>query len=126
MSEKLLFVCRHAPYGRGIAREGLDAILAAAAYGQDIGVLFIDDGVFQLLPNQAPGALPQKNLAANLSALPLYDVERLYVHSESLQERGLKLESLNLEGLDGSPALRAIGSDEVGQLFSQHKQLLSF
>lgn len=121
MSAKLLFVCRHAPYGRGIAREALDAILAAAAYGQDIGVLFMDDGVFQLLPEQAPGALPQKSLEANLGALPLYDVERLYVHSGSLQERGLALDELiELEGL------QAIDSQAVGQLLTQHKQLLSF
>lgn len=120
MSAKLLFVCRHAPYGRGIAREGLDAILAAAVYGQDIGVLFMDDGVFQLLRDQAPEALPQKSLEANLSALPLYDVQRLYVHSDSLQERGLTLNDLALEGL------LSISSEEVGQLFSQHQQILSF
>jgi len=121
MSAKLLFVCRHAPYGRGVAREALDAILAAAAYGQDIGVLFIDDGVFQLLPDQAPGALPQKSLEANLSALPLYEVERLYVHSESLQERGLA--SGDLVELEG---LQTIDARAVGQLLTQHKQLLSF
>lgn len=120
MSQKLLFVCRHAPYGSSNAREGLDAILASAAYGQDIGVLFIDDGIFQLVPNQAPEALPQKNLNANLAALPLYEVERLYVHSESLRERGVKFHSLTLEGL------QAINSREVGELMSQHEQLLSF
>lgn len=120
MSNPLLFVCRHAPYGRGIAREGLDAILAAAAYGQDIGVLFIDDGVFQLLPDQAPGALPQKSLEANLGALPLYEVERLYVHSESLQERGLTPDDLAIEGLE------ALDSPGVGALFAQQKQLFSF
>lgn len=121
MSAKLLFVCRHAPYGRGAAREALDAVLAAAAYGQDIGVLFLDDGVFQLVAGQAPDALPQKSLEANLSALPLYDVERLYVHSESLQERGLALEDLiELE------RLQTLDSRAVGQLLTQHKQLLSF
>jgi len=120
MSAKLLFVCRHAPYGQGVAREALDAMLAAAAYGQDIGVLFMDDGVFQLLPEQAPGSLPQKSLEANLSALPLYEVRRLYVHSESLQERGLAL--ANLIDLE----LQAVDSQAIGQLLTQHKQLLSF
>lgn len=120
MSQQLLFVCRHSPYGGSSAREGLDAILASAAYGQDIGVLFIDDGVFQLLPDQAPANLPQKNLNANLSALPLYEVERIYVHSESLRERGVPFDSLTLEGL------QAVNSHEVGVLLSEHEQLLSF
>src|SRR5690625_1703232 len=48
----------------------------------------MDDGVFQLLKNQDPQKLQQKSLSANLSALPLYEVENLFVHSESLTMRG--------------------------------------
>ncbi len=120
MSRRLLFVMRHAPYGTHVAREALDALLASAVFGQDVGALFINDGVFQLMPNQAPGALPQKNLAANLAALPLYDVERLYVHTPSLVERGLVASDLAMANLI------ELDNDGVGQLFSEQDQLLSF
>lgn len=120
MNRRLLFVMRHAPYGTNVAREALDALLASAVFGQDVGALFINDGVFQLMPNQAPGALPQKNLAANLAALPLYDVDRLYVHGPSLIERGLAVPDLTMDNLI------ELDNDGVGQLFSEQDQLLSF
>ncbi len=51
-SKKLLFISRHAPYGSSLARDALDAVLASSAYDQQLSLLFMDDGVFQLLKNQ--------------------------------------------------------------------------
>ncbi|UZJ45512.1 sulfurtransferase complex subunit TusC [Marinimicrobium sp. C6131] len=120
MRRRLLFVMRHAPYGSSTAREALDALLASAVFGQDVGVLFINDGVFQLAQDQSPAALPQKNLASSLRALPLYDVERLYVHTPSLTERGLSMSDLVMDNLI------ELDSSAVGRLFSEQDQLLSF
>ncbi|MGH8355356.1 MAG: sulfurtransferase complex subunit TusC, partial [Pseudomonas sp.] len=61
-----------------------------------IGLLFLDDGVFQLAPAQQPGALQQKDLSANLQALPLFGVEALYTSIRSLEERGLTAQPLSL------------------------------
>ncbi|MDQ2075664.1 sulfurtransferase complex subunit TusC [Marinimicrobium sp. ABcell2] len=120
--KNLLFVSRHAPYGTGIAREALDALLGASAYGQNLSLLFMDDGVFQLLNAQNPSKLNQKNLSANLPALPLYDVENIFVHSESLRARALHADDLVLE-----PKLfKVISSQEVAELMNQQDQLLSF
>lgn len=117
---RLLFVMRRAPYGSSAARDALDAALAAAVFGQDVGLLFMNDGVFQLLNTQDPSDLSQKNLAASLSALPLYDVERLYVHLPSLTERGLSRTDLALD------ALTELSDSDVGQLFAEQDQLISF
>lgn len=87
MSKSILFVFRHAPYGTLKAREGLDALLAAAVYEQDVAVLFLDDGVQQLRDEQQPEQ--QKNHGRMLSALPLYGVEKVYVDATSLEKRGL-------------------------------------
>ncbi|MEJ2418879.1 MAG: DsrE family protein, partial [Exilibacterium sp.] len=43
--KKILVVNRHPPYGSSLAKESLDAVLAASAYEQDIGILYIGDGV---------------------------------------------------------------------------------
>ncbi|MNT97105.1 sulfur relay protein TusC [compost metagenome] len=61
-----------------------------------LGSLFLDDGVFKLVAQQQPTALEQKDLTANLQALPLFGVESLYASARSLQERGLDNATLNL------------------------------
>lgn len=118
--KKILFVSRHAPYGTSTAREALEALLAASAYGQDTQALFMDDGVFQLLHHQEPAALGQKSLGASLPALPLYDVENIYVHCESLRERGITKTELVLD------SVQIIDSQAVSRLLAQQDQLLSF
>lgn len=109
MNKSLLIISRQAPWSGPGAREALDIALAGGAFDLPIGLLFLDDGVFQLTPAQQPGALQQKDLGANLQALPLFGVESLYVSVRSLQERGLNQQGLSLavEALDDT-ALMAL------------------
>lgn len=118
--KKILFISRQAPYGNATAREALDALLAASAYDQDISLLFMDDGVFQLMIEQNPKDIQQKNLGASLQALELYGVENLYIQEESLKKRGLALDDLSLENL------QVLNADQIKQLMSQQDQILSF
>lgn len=120
--KNLLFISRRAPYGTSIAREALDAVLGASAYGQNLSLLFMDEGVFQLLKNQSPQTLQQKSLSANLSALPLFEVENLFVHSESLQRRGLGADQL----IFSREELTLLDNRQVAELMRQQDQLLSF
>jgi tRNA 2-thiouridine synthesizing protein C len=120
MSKKLLFISRHAPYGNSLAREALDAVLAASAYDQRLSLLFMDDGVFQLLPNQLPSHISQKSFAAMLQALSLYDVDELYVHAESLSKRGIEVHELILDNI------QVIDSTAISSLLNQQDKLLSF
>jgi len=89
MAKSLLIVSRSAPWSGLAAREALDIALAGGAYDLPLGMLFMDDGVFQLVEGQRPEALKQKNLGANLQALPLFGVDALFACSASLAERGL-------------------------------------
>jgi tRNA 2-thiouridine synthesizing protein C len=86
----ILILQRHAPYGSSIAREGLDFILTSAAYDQNLTILFLGDGVFQLLNNQDSKAIELKNHASALEVLPLYDIENLFVIEEDLSERSIE------------------------------------
>jgi tRNA 2-thiouridine synthesizing protein C len=88
-SKSLLLIFRRAPYGRSLARAGYDFALAAAAFEQPVSLLFMDDGVWQLLPDQAPAAIAAKNVASTLDSLALYDIESLYADTQSLATRGL-------------------------------------
>lgn len=120
MNKKILFISRHAPYGSSIAREALDAVLAAAAYDQALCLLFMDDGVFQLLANQDSEDIGQKNFSSMLPVLPLYDVENIFIHRESLQARGIGEHELSLD------SVQIIDSRAVAALLADQDQLLSF
>src|SRR5690606_14300097 len=72
------------------AREALDVALSAAAFGVPCGILFMDDGVFQLIKGQDAAQIAQKSLAANMQALPLYGVEDVLVCQHSLGDRGVQ------------------------------------
>jgi tRNA 2-thiouridine synthesizing protein C len=120
MGKKILFINRHAPYGSSISREALDAVLAAAVYEQELSLLFMDDGVFQLLKHQEAGMIAQKSLSASLPVLPLYGVERIYVHCESLDMRALTPTDLVLN------EIQLLNSQQITQLLNEQDQILSF
>ncbi len=92
--KRFLYVNRKAPYGTIYALETLETILVAAAFEQDVSVVFMDDGVFQLKKEQNTTALGMKNFSPTFRALEGYDVEKIYVEKESLQARGLTVEDL--------------------------------
>ncbi|MGE6792846.1 tRNA 2-thiouridine synthesizing protein C [Pseudomonas guineae] len=96
MSKSLLIISRQAPWSGPSAREALDIALAGGAFDLPVGMLFLDDGVFQLSGAQQPASLQQKDLSANLQALPMFGVEALYVSQRSLEERGLHQSSSSL------------------------------
>ncbi len=81
---KPLFIQHRAPYQGYSALETLDALLVAAAFGQNPSVLFQGDGVWQLLPSQEAQLMARASVVAQLEALPLYDVDDIYVDEESL------------------------------------------
>jgi len=94
----LTFITRKAPYGQSYAKACLDMVLSASVFDQQLNYVFMDDGVYQLLKNQAPAAIHAKNLSAAFPALELYDIEQVFVDEASLLARGLDAESLCLPG----------------------------
>ncbi|XBS69476.1 sulfurtransferase complex subunit TusC [Acerihabitans sp. KWT182] len=90
--KRVAFVFSRGPHGGASGREGLDALLAASAVLQDIGVFFVADGVLLLLPGQRPGDILARDFIATFGVLPIYDVDRFYLCAESLAERGLSQE----------------------------------
>jgi tRNA 2-thiouridine synthesizing protein C len=89
VSKSFLFVNRKAPYGSGHAAEMLDAALIAASFEQRVHLAFLDDGVFQLVKQQRPESLEQRNFVSAYLELADYDIEHVWVERESLAERGL-------------------------------------
>lgn len=92
--KRFMYVNRRAPYGTIYALECLEVVLVAAAFDQDVSVVFVDDGVCQLKKNQDTTEIGMKNFSKTYGALDDYDVEKIYVEKESLEARGLTADDL--------------------------------
>jgi tRNA 2-thiouridine synthesizing protein C len=87
IQKHLAFIFTAAPYASQTAREGLEAVIAASIFDQRLSLVFIGDGVFQLIKKQIPDTA--KNHAKMLQALSVYDINDCYVHAKSMEERNL-------------------------------------
>lgn len=93
-TKKFMYVNRKAPYGTVYALEALEVVLIAAAFEQDISLAFIDDGVYQITKGQNTDGISIKNFSATYKALGDYDINKIYVEKESLDDRGLTADDL--------------------------------
>ncbi|SFC05382.1 tRNA 2-thiouridine synthesizing protein C [Marinospirillum celere] len=107
------------PLAGAQGKEALDTALVSATFEQKTALVFTGSGVLQLLKNQQPDLLELKGIQAMLKALPLYDLDAIYVDQESMERLQLTSEQLLLD-IDVLPA------DQIRQLMSTSKNLLVF
>lgn len=102
--KKFCYVNRKAPIGTIYALESLEVVLIGAAFEQDVSMVFLDDGVYQLKKGINTEGVEMKNFSPTYRALEMYDVEQLYVSKEALEERGLTADDLlvDVEVLDAA------------------------
>ena len=93
-TKKFMYLNRKAPYGTVYALESLEVVLIGAAFEQDVSLAFIGDGVYQLTKGQKTTGIGMKNFAPTFAALGDYEVNKIYIEKESLEERGLTLDDL--------------------------------
>lgn len=118
-SDTLLVIIRHAPHSSNWLREGLDAALVAAAFGQPVHLLFMGQGIMALLKEQGSGAPGQKATLPTIDMLEMYDIDKLWVSEQALQNMHLTIDSL-VEGTT------LIADREVAGLLQQHARILNF
>ncbi|MFH0257663.1 sulfurtransferase complex subunit TusC [Vibrio rumoiensis] len=94
---RLGFVFRSYPHSSAKGREGLDALLAASAYCDDIDVFFIGAGITQLLKEQHPSNILSRDYIAAFKLLELYDIENVFVCQSSLLDYQITPENLLIE-----------------------------
>ncbi|CRI66523.1 Sulfurtransferase DsrF [Thiocapsa sp. KS1] len=92
--KKFMYLNRKAPYGTIYAWEALEVVLIGAAFDQDVSVMFLDDGVFQLTKGQDTKAIGMKNFSPTFRTLGDYEVKKIYVDRASLEARGLTEDDL--------------------------------
>ena len=116
--KRFMYVNRRAPYGTIYALECLEVVLIAAAFDQDVSVVFLDDGVFELKKNQDTSGIGMKNFSKTYRALDDYDVEKIYVEKESLLARGLSADDLVIP-------VEVVPADELREIMAQQDVVIS-
>ena len=131
--KKFCYMNRRAPYGTIYALESLEVVLIAAAFDQDISLVFADDGVYQLTNNQDTDGIGMKNFSKTYTALGDYDIKKIYVEKESLEDRGLTaddLQALKYEDEDDDWAEKdsvfVVDRNELSKIIDEQDVVLSF
>jgi tRNA 2-thiouridine synthesizing protein C len=119
MAKSLLIISRQSPWSGPSAREALDIALAGGAFDLPVGMLFMDDGVFQLLGAQNASLLQQKDLTANLKALSMFGVDDVFACGTSLAERGMFPAGLNIE------PLALLHDQEISVIIDRYDQVIT-
>ena len=119
MSNTVAVLMRRAPYGTVYTAEGFRTMMGVAVFEIDISVVFLDDGVYALMEGQDPKKLDMKPLGDAFPMLPEFDVEKFYVHDESLAERGLTPDDLVMD-------VEVVNSAQVGQILETAGKVLPF
>ena len=117
--KKFMFLNRKAPYGTIYALESLEVVLITATFDQDVSVVFMDDGVYELTKGQNTKAIELKNFSPTYRALDGYEVEKLFVERASLEARGLTEADLVVP-------VEVLSAAEMGQLMAEQDVVLSF
>jgi tRNA 2-thiouridine synthesizing protein C len=133
VKKKFLYVNRKAPYGTIYALEALEVVLISAAFEQDVSLAFLDDGVYQLVKGQNTSAIGMKNFSPTYRALGDYEVTKLFVERESLDERGLRPEDLmeityedENEDFAMKPSVQIVSRSELTEIMARQDVLLNF
>ena len=117
--KKFMYVNRKAPYGTIYALESLEVVLIAAAFDQDVSLVFMDDGVYQLKKGQDTKGIGMKNFSPTYRALEGYDIEKLYVEKESMESRGLSVDDMIVP-------VEMLSKDDLTSLMEEQDVILSF
>lgn len=119
---KLAFLFTQPPFGTATSREGLDALLAASAFcaEDEIAICFLNDGLFNLLAQQQPNNILQKDHISTFKLIELYNLTECFICEESIHEREL----INAEWI--LPNTHITSQKEIFAILAQAEKILTF
>ncbi|HDK37953.1 MAG TPA: sulfurtransferase complex subunit TusC [Thiolapillus brandeum] len=132
-TKNFMFLNRRAPYGTIYAWESLEVVLIAAAFEQNVSLMFADDGVYELTKGQDTAGIGMKNFSPTYRTLGDYEVRHMYVDKASLEARGLTADDLvqvewedweTEESVDN--IVEVVDSEKVAELLAESDVVFSF
>jgi tRNA 2-thiouridine synthesizing protein C len=117
MSKSIGIINHKAPFDNFQGKEAQDLALIFGSYEQDITLYFIGDGVYHFTGNQNPSLIGAKDYLKTYEAFGFYDIEKLFVCHESLEQRGIS---------DLPDFVTIISRDKMKEALNQHKTIFNF
>lgn len=131
--KKFMCVNRKSPYGTIYALESLEVVLISAAFDQDVSLTFTDDGVYQLMKDQNTDGIGMKNFSSTYAALGDYEIKKIFIDKESLDERGLSLADLQElvwededEDYTEKSSINLVTRAELSEIMNEQDVVMSF
>lgn len=87
--KNMVCVVSHAPYASSHSLEAIEAAMVGAVFDFNVSILFRGEGVWCLLNDQDANLLRQRSIAKVATALPTYDIDKVYVCSQAMEDTGL-------------------------------------
>ncbi len=131
--KKFMYLNRRAPYGTIYAWESLEVVLIGAAFDQEVSLMFVDDGIYQLVKGSDTSKSAMKNFMPTYRTLGDYGVRHLYVDKASLEARGLTADDLievawedfeTEEEVDN--IVEVVDTEQATQLLAESEVVFSF
>jgi tRNA 2-thiouridine synthesizing protein C len=117
--KSLLIICQQAPYGSDDALAAMDVAMSFAAFEQSVSILFKNDGVWQLLPEQQSASHQSKRLPHIMQSFELYGLEAVYADNAALEKREMLAQECSIP-------VQAIDSVEMTALLHAHDSIMVF
>jgi len=114
-----LIIISNTPFGDCQSQEAIDIALAFSNFEKQVGLLFVDDGVWHLQKNLDAEKIFQKNYTDVYASLELYDINNIYAESNALQIRNIISDNLNIKP-------KILNYKEINTLIASYDALLNF
>lgn len=119
ISKSIAILNCSAPFSKPSGKDALDVALIFGAYEQPTSLFFQGDGVWQLVNKQRPEQISMKNYLKTFSAFEFYDIDKVYVCQDSLNQRALTSD-FHIEDVS------IVTADKFSKLLHQHHIIFRF
>ncbi|MFT4924881.1 MAG: tRNA 2-thiouridine synthesizing protein C [Phenylobacterium sp.] len=116
--KKIAIINRQSTFNHPTPRESLDLALIFGAFEQQVTVIFIDDGVYQLLANQNPELIDTKDFLSTMKTFELYDIEHIVASRDDMTCRGIADKPLSMD-------VALLANSQIAQLLNTFDHVLN-
>ena len=94
--KNILYIISRSPYSGVRSFELIDSAMVSAIFENNVSILFRAEGVWSLLSDQTGELLNSNTHSKVLSALPTYEIDNLYFCEDSVNERRISRDQIDI------------------------------
>ena len=94
--KNILYIISKSPYSGVQSFELIDSAMVSAIFENNVSILFRAEGVWSLISDQNGELLNSKTHSKVLSALPSYEIDNIYFCEDSINERRINRDQIDI------------------------------